>query len=142
MVNSWFVWFLYIHRMSQDIVKIWMIKYDEPPVTRQIHQGFPSSKLALYSICLSAFLKIHCWIEGFLPCSLCCCSAPLLWAELYKFLLVILELVWWHLSICIYGLVYGKCLVHNQASSNACIIDWRWCTVLSILVLIRKCWYR
>ena len=33
----------------------------------------------------------HCWLEGFLDCSLCC-SAPLFWAESWEFSLGILEL--------------------------------------------------
>ena len=32
---------LFVLFMSQDINKIWMVKFDEPPVIHQIHQGFP-----------------------------------------------------------------------------------------------------
>ena len=35
--------FLYICH-DQDIVKIWMVNFGEPPVICQIHQGFPLSK--------------------------------------------------------------------------------------------------
>ena len=31
--------------MSQDIVKIWMVKFAEPPVIRQIRQGFCLPKI-------------------------------------------------------------------------------------------------
>ena len=32
--------FLFALFMSQAIVKIWMVKFDEPPVILQIYQGF------------------------------------------------------------------------------------------------------
>ena len=31
--------------MSQDIVKVWMVKFGKPPVIHQIRQGFPPPKI-------------------------------------------------------------------------------------------------
>ena len=42
LMNSCLFAFLY---MSQDIVRIWMVKFGESPVICQIHQGFPPSKI-------------------------------------------------------------------------------------------------
>ena len=41
LANSCFLLSLFI---SWDIVKIWMVKFGEPPVICQIHQGFPPPK--------------------------------------------------------------------------------------------------
>ena len=40
LTNSYLFTF-FINFMSLDIVKIWMAKYSEPPVIRQLCQGFP-----------------------------------------------------------------------------------------------------
>ena len=36
--------------MSQDIVKIWMVKFGQPPVIHQTCQGFPLPKKLCYVV--------------------------------------------------------------------------------------------
>ena len=82
-----------------------------------------------------SFFKTHCRLEGFLDCSLCC-STPLFWADLWKFLSGMLELSRRYLRFT-HSQAGSSRLARNQAaSSNACVIDRRWHTVLSMLVLI------
>ena len=85
------------------------------------------------TICLLAFFKIHYWLEGFLVCSLCC-STPLFWVLLCKLLLVILELT--QISEFMHSWAGNRRLACNKASNDACIIDKRWCPVLSMFVSI------
>ena len=83
----------------------------------------------IYAFQLS--LKSRCWLECFLDCSLCC-SASLVWAELWKFLSRILEMTRRYEFM--HSLAGDRCQKRNKAaSSNACIMDRRWRTVLSVL---------
>ena len=78
-------------------------------------------------------LIFHCWLNGFLDCSLCCFT-PLFWPELWKSLSGILEVIWRYPSLRIPRLAPVAC---NQAAySNAYTKDGRWHTVLSMLVSI------
>ena len=46
--------------MSQDIVKVWMVKFGESPAIYQIHQGFPLPKIHTiwYIILVLMLLKV------------------------------------------------------------------------------------
>ena len=52
--------------MPRDIILIWMVKFDEPPVIHKICQGFLCQKFVLYStiqrviLNWSIFTKISC----------------------------------------------------------------------------------
>ena len=53
--------------MSQDIIKICMVKFGEPPVIRQIYQGFICQKLYLLylAVCLKVLLAfLAVWMES------------------------------------------------------------------------------
>ena len=60
--------------MSQDFIKIWTVKFGEPPVIRQIHQGFICQQFvltvfgSLLEKCLWHFFKLMAsivvWMEG------------------------------------------------------------------------------
>ena len=73
--------------------------------------------------------KISCCLEGFLVCSLHCSTLllqiPLNNSVNYRKISEFTFLGW-----------YSRLLLNNSVSSNTCFIDWRWHTVLSMLVLL------
>ena len=64
------------------------------------------------------------------------CYTPLLWADMWNFFPEILELTQ-KISEFMHSWADGRHLASNQAaSSNVCIIDRRWRTIISMLISI------
>ena len=63
LVNSCCLLYLF---MSQDIIKICMVKFGEPPVIRQIYQGFICQKfvLTVFGSLLESAFGISCCMDG------------------------------------------------------------------------------
>ena len=54
--KTWRIFCFYLSLfMSQDIVKIWMVKYGEPPVICQIHQKYSSA----INLCCTVSFKYY-----------------------------------------------------------------------------------
>ena len=109
-----------------------MRKYNSKKCSNEFDGRSISHDDAIFAFQLS--LKSRFWLEGFLNCSLCC-FASLIWAELWKCLSRILEMTWRYEFT--HSLAGDRCQKCNKAaSSNACIMDRWWCTVLSVLALM------
>ena len=60
-------------------------------ISKKYQNKFDFQLLAKLLTFLKTLVKIYCWYEGFLAGSLCC-ATPSSWAELSKFLWVLIQM--------------------------------------------------